>query len=635
MLSLLLTTGTLKLQSQTTQQSVADSKEKELMYYFSTVPYYCDFENERESVFWNFKNTESGSGNAHWYVWGNENTYHYLMCGNGQDDYFPNDHPVTVLAERGIFLGQSNTLTVTFDITVGGEEGFDYCMVFLVPRDVEWEPATSGITDYIGSSSAWDLPYALHFGDGVAGTKLSNKNNETLTTTIPNPAPGQPYKLIFVWHNNNIDGNGQAVTIKNLRVTSEKTPTPISEIDITDFVTPVWGAHPYTNLETVSGNYSVSAATWYETTSNYSGSPMMPGDIFDNIDDYDYSIGAYYFMNIWVKLNDGCYFADNMATISINGDPQLIGNSNYNPQYMIALSDGSYKIQTKSFYVSTGRRYNITIGGMPVLSVNKDGITNPNITGTVTFDTITNTLTLNNATVNGKIKINDMTETYWINVENPSINLIGDNTISEEMDLMTQNASSHTGTITIKGNGKLSAKGIRLFPDINLNIKDCELAFSDPTYNWGTFGRGNNILTFNNVKATFEAKQSCIHNFEEINLTKCAITFPVNAVIAKPQSNLDYIVCEADGTTPAKNVVISRTNTGIEQSETETIKLYPNPASNIIYIDNAEGEWVKIYDNTGRVVKEELYNDGINIDGLSRGIYAVTINNHAVKFVKE
>lgn len=626
----ILLTGNILLHGQNAPAKQSDGNEKTTPHYYSTIPYYCDFNNDREGLLWEFKNTETGSQNAHWYIWGNNSTQHYLMCGVGQDDYFVDSHPVTVLAERGIYLGNSNTVTISFNITVGGEDKYDYCMVFLAPANVDWEPSTESTPSYVGGTNDWDLPYALHFGSGLSGTKLSNRSNEDLSATITNPAPGQPYKLIFVWHNDSSQGDGQAVTIKNLRVTSEITPIAISSINLTDFTIPVWGAHPDTDL-TGNNNYHVEKVTWFETTSGYSGSIMDPNDIFDNIDNYEYTYGgAFYFADIYVRFNDGCYFVDNYATVSINGNTQLV----YSPLYMIAESDGSYEFRTTSFTVSPGNKYNITIGEMPVFSANKDGITNPNISGTVTFDTITNTLTLNNATVNGDIKINTLTDSYWINLENPTIKLIGDNTLDGIIDLQTANASTHTGSITINGNGKLHSKGLRVFNNININLKDCELDFSDPDYNWGTFGRGNNILSIDNVKASFSARQSALYNFSEINLTKCAITLPENAVIAKPQSNVDYTICESDGTTPAKDVVINRSSIGVAQNDSEILKIYPNPANDRLFIENAEGEWVKIYDNTGRLVKQEIYNGELNISRLANGIYAATVSNRVVKFMK-
>ncbi len=192
----------------------------------ATMPYYCDFEDATERDKWMLKNTTDNM-NAGWYIWGNQNTNHFLMCGGGQDDYQTSGQPVTVLAERVIELSQAEQIAVSFDLNVGGENYtnggviencYDYVMAYLAPYTENWEPATN-TTTYTGSSSDWDLPYALHFGsEDLAGTKLTFKNWERMQAVIDNPAPGQKYKLVFVWHNDNSDGDGTAATIDNIQV---------------------------------------------------------------------------------------------------------------------------------------------------------------------------------------------------------------------------------------------------------------------------------------------------------------------------------------------------------------------------------------------------------------------------------
>ena len=71
-----------------------------------------------------------------------------------------------------------------------------------------------------------------------------------------------------------------------------------------------------------------------------------------------------------------------------------------------------------------------------------------------------------------------------------------------------------------------------------------------------------------------------------------------------------------------------------DNAESNVSYLYPNPADGTIFIDNADGQRVRIYDNTGRMVKEEIYSGGIDISSLANGLYAATVNNSVVKFVK-
>lgn len=69
------------------------------------------------------------------------------------------------------------------------------------------------------------------------------------------------------------------------------------------------------------------------------------------------------------------------------------------------------------------------------------------------------------------------------------------------------------------------------------------------------------------------------------------------------------------------------------------IKLYPNPAKDIIRLENVElGSQIKIFDLNGRILKEfNLSSDKkINLENLVSGLYLIKINNNqSVKFFKE
>lgn len=66
-----------------------------------------------------------------------------------------------------------------------------------------------------------------------------------------------------------------------------------------------------------------------------------------------------------------------------------------------------------------------------------------------------------------------------------------------------------------------------------------------------------------------------------------------------------------------------------------TVSFYPNPTSDIFYINNGENASIKIYDNAGRMVKEANYNAaGISISNLSAGVYFVEISKQADKSVQ-
>lgn len=71
----------------------------------------------------------------------------------------------------------------------------------------------------------------------------------------------------------------------------------------------------------------------------------------------------------------------------------------------------------------------------------------------------------------------------------------------------------------------------------------------------------------------------------------------------------------------------------IAEQTTSTIAVWPNPAHHVLHIDGAEGEIVKVYDVSGRLVLQQPYVDALNVSGLEPGIYAVYVAGQTLKFV--
>ena len=84
------------------------------------------------------------------------------------------------------------------------------------------------------------------------------------------------------------------------------------------------------------------------------------------------------------------------------------------------------------------------------------------------------------------------------------------------------------------------------------------------------------------------------------------------------------------------NIVVETFNAvDIAENSIQDIRVYPNPTSDILIIDGADGELVRVYDNMGRVVKEERYNDNLNVRDLSQGVYVVSVAGKNIKFLKK
>lgn len=108
-------------------------------------------------------------------------------------------------------------------------------------------------------------------------------------------------------------------------------------------------------------------------------------------------------------------------------------------------------------------------------------------------------------------------------------------------------------------------------------------------------------------------------------------------------NNNNLILNYQDGTTATYTVseiskILFATISGIidEPEQNTDIILYPNPASSILYLKNADSKVVEIYNMTGAcVVATELdLNSSVNISALSQGFYLLKVNNKVLKFTK-
>lgn len=65
------------------------------------------------------------------------------------------------------------------------------------------------------------------------------------------------------------------------------------------------------------------------------------------------------------------------------------------------------------------------------------------------------------------------------------------------------------------------------------------------------------------------------------------------------------------------------------------VKMYPNPATNVFYLNTNEATEVKLYDTSGRVVKQATYaNSGVSVADLTAGIYIVEMTTNAGRSVQ-
>jgi hypothetical protein len=257
----------------------------------AAIPYSTDFSDPTDSWILNngsctntwVRGTVNGSGAL--FVSQDGTTPGYSITSTSQ-----------VSAEKLFTVGTDATVTVQFDIQVGGESSFDYFKLFLAPPTQEYPAATSvSSTDYGYNSYS---QYAYNFYSNNYGSNstypyimnLTNGNTvhviAVLTNPISNPDANSTAKLVFAWKNDGTQGTQPGAIITNLQVGPITCPSPsnltVTNVTMTtaDVSWTAGGTETAWNLE-----YKESTATTWTvipvTTNTYQLSNLTAATSYD------------------------------------------------------------------------------------------------------------------------------------------------------------------------------------------------------------------------------------------------------------------------------------------------------------------------------------------------------------------
>ena len=172
------------------------------------VPYQCGFDEEGTNG-WLLKN---GSCTNKWYV---ANGQLFISQDNGATAGYNQSASGVVVAEKLFNTGDSDSLTISFDVTVGGESSLDFLKVYWTGADTNYSATTSYYTAYYASSSyATNILVSTHSSYPIINL-LSG--TQTLSVTIPNE-PDAVKKLIFVWRNDGSVSTQPGAIIDNVSI---------------------------------------------------------------------------------------------------------------------------------------------------------------------------------------------------------------------------------------------------------------------------------------------------------------------------------------------------------------------------------------------------------------------------------
>ncbi len=97
------------------------------------------------------------------------------------------------------------------------------------------------------------------------------------------------------------------------------------------------------------------------------------------------------------------------------------------------------------------------------------------------------------------------------------------------------------------------------------------------------------------------------------------------------EGEYDVTLTISDGTNSAtltkEDYIMVEHITNIRNNKIGEIRVYPNPTSALVYLSGSENAQVKVYNNTGSIVKEieKLSSGSMDLSELANGIYYIQI----------
>lgn len=176
-----------------------------------TYPYSCGFEDDAENAQWTFVN---GDCTNQWFIGtgfkheGEKGLY--ISSDGGTSSGYAPSSPATTFAYRTFEITEEGAYSISFDYNVLGETSdwgvYDYADALLAPASAEFTASSEAYQIFIpdGCISLTDNAYLV----GQHEWKSMSTQQQLTAGT---------YKLVFMWHNDDMSGEGSAA-IDNVRI---------------------------------------------------------------------------------------------------------------------------------------------------------------------------------------------------------------------------------------------------------------------------------------------------------------------------------------------------------------------------------------------------------------------------------
>lgn len=186
--------------------------------YAVSIPYFCDFEATGNNG-WSLKDDDNAN---EWYIGTPTELTSgslYISGSDGESIEYDRNNRSIAIAEKTFLTGTSDSLTISFDLLVGGEAGFDFLKVFWAPADSIFEADRHA--HY--ADNEWAENVIINNSGDTQHHYMSNMDNtERISVNVPNE-PNTLKKLVFLWKNDSSDGDQPGAIVDNISITETVT----------------------------------------------------------------------------------------------------------------------------------------------------------------------------------------------------------------------------------------------------------------------------------------------------------------------------------------------------------------------------------------------------------------------------
>ena len=253
------------------------------------LPYAADFTDSTDT--WILNN---GSCTNYWARGTLNGTGALFVTQNGTSAGYSTSDVSLVSAEKLFTVGTDSTITIQFDVRVGGESSWDYMKLFLAPATQTFPASTSapsssnyGYNSY--SQYAYDF-YSNNYGSQSSYhyiMNLTGGNTVHVIANMPNPNTNPDAdataKLVFVWKNDGTSGTQPGAIITNVQLGDITCPTP-TDLTVSNVSTTSADLSWTENGEATSWNIKVDDGTTENivmvTTNPYTLTNLTPSSAY-------------------------------------------------------------------------------------------------------------------------------------------------------------------------------------------------------------------------------------------------------------------------------------------------------------------------------------------------------------------